>query len=56
MDNMIKIFNQTDKTFTSNGDVVIDPIKAIVHQKDNAISYRECATKALFHLTRKECA
>lgn len=38
---MIKIFDQTDKSFTSNGDVVLNPIKAIVHQKDNADYYLE---------------
>ena len=30
---MIKIFNSTDKTFNSNGDVVVRPITAIVHNE-----------------------
>lgn len=36
---MVKIFAQTDKTFTSNGDVVIKPLKAVVHKQDNADYY-----------------
>lgn len=36
---MIKIFAQTDQNFTSNGDVVIHPLKAKVHKEDNADFY-----------------
>ena len=30
--NMIKVFGQTDKTFFSNGDAVLMPLKARVHK------------------------
>lgn len=36
---MIKIFSPKDKTFTSNGDVVINPLKAKVHKQDNGDSH-----------------
>ena len=36
---MIKIFNSTDKTFSSNGDIVIIPTKAKVHKEDNGAYY-----------------
>ena len=32
---MIEIFSPTDRTFTSNGDVVLQPLKAKVHKEDN---------------------
>ena len=32
---MIKLYGQTDTTFTNNGDVVILPLKASVHKEDN---------------------
>lgn len=32
---MIKIFSPTDKIFSSNGDVVIQPHRAKVHKEDN---------------------
>lgn len=32
---MIKLYGQTDTTFTSNGDVVILPLRASVHKEDN---------------------
>ena len=32
---MIKIFGSTDKDFTSNGDVVLQPLRAKVHKEDN---------------------
>ena len=32
---MIKVFGKTDKTFISNGDAVINPLKAKVHKEDN---------------------
>lgn len=32
---MIKIFSPTDKTFQSNGDVVLQPLKVKVHKGDN---------------------
>lgn len=36
---MIKVFESTDKSFTTNGDVVIIPTKAIVHKEDNGAYY-----------------
>ena len=36
---MIKIFGQTDKTFASNGDVVVQPLKAKIHKEDNGDYY-----------------
>lgn len=36
---MIKIFGQTDKSFISNGDVVIKPLKAKVKKADNSDYY-----------------
>ena len=41
---MRKVFNQTDKTFASNGDVVIDPRKAIIRCKDNDDFFLELET------------
>lgn len=36
---MIRTFGATDKTFLSNGDVVLQPIKAKVHKQDNGDFY-----------------
>lgn len=36
---MIKVFEETDKDFTSNGDCVIQPFKAKVHKEDNGKFY-----------------
>lgn len=36
---MIRIFSVSDKIFTSNGDVVIQPFKAKVHKEDNGKFY-----------------
>ena len=41
---MIRVFSQTDKDFTSNGDVVIKPLKAKVHKEDNGDYYLEIET------------
>lgn len=38
---MIKIFGQTDKLFGSNGDIVVQPLRAIVHKEDNGDYYLE---------------
>ena len=32
---MIRVFGQTDTSFSSNGDVVLQPLKAKVHKEDN---------------------
>lgn len=36
---MIRVFGPTDKDFSSNGDVVIQPLKAVVHKEDNGDYY-----------------
>jgi len=36
---MIKLFGQTDKLFSTNGDLVINPLKATVHKEDNGDYY-----------------
>lgn len=41
---MIKVFGQTDKLFSSNGDVVLRPLKAIVHKEDNGDYYLDLET------------
>lgn len=41
---MIKLFGQTDTDFTSNGDLVILPLKAIVHKEDNGDFYLDLTT------------
>lgn len=41
---MIKLFGQTDTTFTSNGDTTILPLKAIVHKEDNGDYYLDLTT------------
>ena len=41
---MIKLFGQTDQTFTSNGDVVILPLRAVVHKEDNGDFYLDLTT------------
>lgn len=41
---MIKLFSPIDTTFTSNGDVVLNPFKAKVHKKDNSDYYLELET------------
>lgn len=41
---MIKLFQATDTDFSSNGDVVISPIKAKIHKEDNGDYYLELET------------
>lgn len=36
---MIRIFGATDKTFTSNGDAILQPLKAKLHKADNSDYY-----------------
>lgn len=36
---MIRVFSSTDKVFTSNGDVVLQPYKAKVHKEDSGDYY-----------------
>ncbi len=41
---MIKVFGQTDTVFTSNGDCVLQPLKAKVHKEDNGEYYLDLET------------
>lgn len=41
---MIKIFSPTDKIFSSNGDVVLQAVKAKVHKEDNGDYYLDLET------------
>lgn len=41
---MIKLFGTTDRSFSSNGDLVIDAKKAVVHKEDNGPFYLELET------------
>lgn len=41
---MIKVFGQTDTSFSSNGDVVFRPLKAKVHKEDNGDYYLDLET------------
>lgn len=41
---MIKLFGQTDTDFTSNGDVVILPLRAVIHKEDNGDFYLDLTT------------
>ena len=41
---MIKVFGQTDTSFASNGDVVLNPLKAKVHKEDNGDFYLDLET------------
>lgn len=46
---MLRIFNSTDKTYTANGDKVIQPLKATVRKEDNDAYYLDltCGTEYL---------
>lgn len=41
---MIKLFSATDKTFSTNGDKVIIPTRAIIHKEDNSSYYLDIET------------
>ena len=41
---MIKVFGQTDTSFLSNGDIVLQPLKAKVHKEDNGDYYLDLET------------
>ena len=41
---MIKVFSSTDKNFTSNGDIVVNPLKARVYKADNGDYYLNLET------------
>ena len=41
---MIKVFGQTDTSFASNGDIVLQPLKAKVHKEDNGAYYLDLET------------
>lgn len=41
---MIKLFGSTDTDFTSNGDMVLKPLLAVIHKEDNGDYYLELET------------
>lgn len=41
---MIRLFSSDDKTFTTNGDIAIKPLKAKVHKEDNGSFYLDLET------------
>ena len=41
---MLKLFGQTDKVFSTNGDVALNPLKATVHKEDNGDFYLDLET------------
>lgn len=41
---MIKLFLESDHSFSSNGDKIIQPKKAVVHKEDNGSFYLEIET------------
>ena len=41
---MIKVFGQSDKIFSTNGDVVLKPLRAKVHKEDNGDYYLDLVT------------
>ena len=41
---MVKVFGQTDTTFTTNGDAVLHPLKAKVRKEDNGAFYLDLET------------
>lgn len=41
---MIRVFSLNDKIFTSNGDIVLKPLKAKVHKEDNGSFYLDLET------------
>lgn len=41
---MTKVFGQTDKSFSSNGDIVVRPLKAKVHKEGNGDFYLDLET------------
>ena len=41
---MIKIFGASDKVFSSNGDIVVQPVRANVHKEDNGSFYIDMET------------
>ena len=45
---MIRVFQPADTTFTSNGDVVLRPLRAKVHKEDNNDFYLDIETSTEF--------
>ena len=50
---MVRVFGQTDRVFTSNGDIVLHPLKARVHKEDNGSFYLEleCGLEYVEYIT-----
>lgn len=51
---MIKVFGQTDTTFTSDGDIVLQPLKEKLHKQDNGDYYLdiECGLECLDYIVQ----
>ena len=45
---MIKVFSINDKVFSSNGDKIIQPTKAIVHKEDNGAFYLDIEAPLIY--------
>ena len=41
---MIRLFGITDTSFSSNGDLVINPLRAKVHKEDNGLFFIDLET------------
>lgn len=41
---MIRVFGQTDTDFTTNGDIVLNPLKAKIHKEDNGAYFLDLET------------
>ena len=53
---MIKVFNATDKIYSSNGDIVLNPTKAVVHKEDNGDFYLDLETPLTEATVREQTA
>ena len=52
---MIKVFNASDTSFASNGDKILQPLKAVIYKEDNGEYYLdlEVSIKAQCYLCLK---
>ena len=41
---MLKVFQPTEKIYNNNGDVVLQPLKAVIHKEDNGSYYLDLKT------------
>ena len=45
---MIRLFNPTDKVYSTNGDKIIQPTKAVVHKEDNGAFYLDIEAPLIY--------